>query len=89
MGSGNTNVSTAINNFVNSVPNGTSNNPSIIVFPAGKTYQLMNSFYLTDLNKITLWGYGSTFRLTGHGNSSNLRLLGLNDQMILKYLALE
>jgi hypothetical protein len=70
-GSGNTNVSSALQSYINSVPNGTNNTPSIILFPAGKTYQLNPGIILYDRNYLTFWGYGNTFRLVGAGDDSN------------------
>ncbi|OGH48231.1 MAG: hypothetical protein A3A51_04400 [Candidatus Levybacteria bacterium RIFCSPLOWO2_01_FULL_39_10] len=70
-GTGSSDVSTALQNFVNSIPNGTSSTPSIIVFPAGKNYQLNPAITLSDRNNLTFWGYGATLRTTGPGNTVN------------------
>lgn len=87
-GTGNTNVSIALQNFINTVPNGSSTTRSIIVFPAGKTYNVSPGLYLQNDSYITFWGYGATLKLTGVGdqtrssgfyiqNSNNLKILGL------------
>ena len=86
-GTGATDVSSAIQSFVNSVPNGTSSLPSIIVFPNGKTYKLSKGVDLNDRNYLTFWGYGNTFKTVGAGNvvlssgfilhrSDNIKILG-------------
>ncbi len=70
-GSGNTNVSTAIQAFVNSVPNGTSSNPSIIKFPAGKTYQLQPGINYGGKSYIIFDGSGTP---TQYGNTGGATL---------------
>ena len=86
-GSGNSNVSAALQNFVNSVPSGTSSNPSIIVFPTGKIYQINPGINLSNRSNLTFWGYGATLRPLGPGtdsassafrffNSDNMKILG-------------
>ncbi len=70
-GSGNTNVSTAIQAFVNSVPNGSAANPSIIKFPTGKTYQLQPGINYGGKSYIIFDGSGTP---TQYGNTGGATL---------------
>ncbi len=66
-GTGNTNVVSALQSFINSVPNGSSTNPSIIIFPAGKTYQVNPGLSFKGKKYITIDGSGTP---TTYGNTN-------------------
>ena len=64
-GTGNTEVSSQIQTFVDSVPNGTSYTPNIIVFPSGKTYKIRAGIRLNGRSFLTFFGYGSKLNNIG------------------------
>ncbi len=63
-GTGNTVVSDALNAWIAARPNGTATTPTIIVFPAGKTYKLFEGIHLNDRHYITFFGYGAKLDMT-------------------------
>ncbi len=56
----------AQDNFISSVPNGTENNPSIIVFPAGNTWTRNGNGFQVRYPRAYLifWGYGAKLNMT-------------------------
>lgn len=64
---GNTNVKSSLQSFIDSVPDGTANNPSIIKFPAGKTYQVNPGLSFKGKKYITIDGSGTP---TTYGNTN-------------------
>lgn len=86
-GSGATDVTNALNTWITSQPNGTAANPTILIFPTGKTYMMSSGLKVDNKSYITFWGYGNTLRPMGNGstsgnsgfrlqNSSNIKILG-------------
>ncbi len=62
---GNTDVSTALQNWVNQQPNG-----STLIFPSGAIYRMSIGINLTDRSNLTLWGYGARINAVGSGSST-------------------
>jgi hypothetical protein len=56
-GTGNTEVSSQLLQFINSVPNGSNGSYNIIRFPAGKIYRLNYALDIQNKSYITFWGY--------------------------------
>jgi hypothetical protein len=84
---GTTDVTSALQSWINSQPNGTAASPTILIFPSGAIYKMNGGLRIDNKSYITLWGYGSTLRPMGNGsttgnsgfrlqNSSNLKILG-------------
>lgn len=72
-GTGNTNVTLALQAFINSVPDGTAANPSIIVFPAGKTYAVSPGINFTGRSYLIFDGSGIP---TQYGNTNGAVIKG-------------
>ena len=60
---GNTDVTTALNNWVASQPNGTSTKHTRIVFPQGATYMVSRGVNIGSKSHITFWGNRATIRI--------------------------
>ena len=67
---GATDVSSALNNWIASLPNGTAANPTNIVFPSGAVYKLGagGSIFVNNRSYLVFSGYGATIKATGGGN---------------------
>lgn len=90
---GTVDVSAAMQNFVNSVPNGTSANPSIIKFPAGATYLLAGNGIMVDSRSNLIFeGNGATLKGTGYGILDSAFILGwgsANTNIIIRGFTLD
>ncbi|MFA6003657.1 MAG: right-handed parallel beta-helix repeat-containing protein, partial [Elusimicrobiota bacterium] len=80
-GTGAADVTALLNNWIASVPNGTAANPSVLLFPAGKTYLLSQGLQFKDRSYLTFSGYGTKLKLdpaAGFTQLQSLFLLGRN-----------
>lgn len=72
--SGGSDVSSALQSFVNGVPNG-----STIVFRSGGTYRVERGIRITNRRNLVFDGNGATIRTTGAANTVNSSLFVLAD----------
>ena len=82
-GTGKTDVTAALNYWIQTVPDGTASNISVIKFPAGNTYLLSEGIQFKDRSYLTFDGYGAKLKLnplqdpiTGYKQHQSLFLLG-------------
>jgi hypothetical protein len=60
---GATDVTTALNNWVQTIPNGTATQHSRVVFPQGATYMVSRGIVISGKSHITFWGNGTTIKV--------------------------
>ena len=60
---GATDVTTALNNWIATVPNGTSTKHTRIVFPQNAVYMLSRGILITGRSHVTFWGNGTTIKV--------------------------
>lgn len=78
-GSGNTDVTDALNRWITSVPDGSATSPSILQFPSGKVYLLSQGLQISNRSNLTFDGYGARLTLNpaaGFNQLQSLFLLG-------------
>ena len=100
-GTGLTDVTAALNNWIATVPNGTAANPSVIRFPSGNTYLVSQGIQISNRTFLTFDGYGARIKLNPAAGFSQLQSLfllgkayngffgGINKNIIIKGFDLE
>jgi len=76
---GTTDVTTTLNNWIASIPNGTSSNPSILKFPSSATYLISQGIQFKDRSNLIFDGYDTKLKLSpsaGFNQLQSIFLLG-------------
>lgn len=83
---GTTDVTAALQSWINSQSDGTAATPKVLIFPAGTIYRMNTGLRVDNKKYITFWGYGSTLRPMGNGSTSGNSALRLSDSDFIKIL---
>ncbi|MFA6004252.1 MAG: Ig-like domain-containing protein, partial [Elusimicrobiota bacterium] len=86
-GTGATDVTAALNNWIATVPNGTAALPSTIMFPSGKTYLLSQGLQFANRSYWTLSGYGAKLKLAPAAGFTQLQSLIIAGKIYNGYYA--
>lgn len=87
-GTGQSDVSRALQRWLDSLPDGTASAPTIAIFPSGSSYRVETAIELRGRRNLVLWGYGATLLPAGPSElyeSSAVRVWDSRDIRILGF----